>query len=214
VNIRVLNASWGNSGFSQALMDEISSANTHNMLFVTGAGNASANNNSIPTYPANFNLPNIISVAATTNYDALVPSSNFGSSTVHLGAPGWDIISLYFRSSGSVSYFSGTSMSSAMVAGGAALVLAACPESTSALKASLLNNVDVIPALSGKTISGGRLNIAKAINSCPGGVSTYSFSGNLISSVGIRTISAVLTVAGTAGYSGNAKFSALSCPAE
>jgi hypothetical protein len=210
VNVRVLNASWGDNTFSQALMDEINLANAHNMMFVAAAGNDSSNNNSTPFYPANFQLTNIISVAATDNRDNLASFSNFGSGTVHLGAPGVDIISTDFK--GGTAYASGTSLAAPMAAGAAALLLAACPQNTAGLKLILLNSVDHTSALTGKTISGGRLNVARAINDCPGGVSTFDLTSNQTTYVGVSSFSAVLTVSGSAGYSGNVTFSAYNLP--
>jgi subtilisin family serine protease len=87
-NVRVLNNSWSSGGFSQALMDEISTANTRNMLFVASAGNNTSNNDVVPQYPSGYNVPNVIAVASTDNRDNLANNSNFGATTVHLAAPG------------------------------------------------------------------------------------------------------------------------------
>ena len=65
-NIRVLSNSWGGPDFSQALLDEVNAANDEDMLFVAGAGNDSFDNDILPFYPASFDAPNVISVAATT----------------------------------------------------------------------------------------------------------------------------------------------------
>jgi subtilisin family serine protease len=92
---RVINASWGGPPYSQAIYDAISYANTNDVLFVAAAGNESNNNDSNPRYPANYNLPNIISVAATTSSDQLASFSNYGASTVDVAAPGEDIWSTY-----------------------------------------------------------------------------------------------------------------------
>ena len=87
-DIRVLNNSWGGSGFSQALLDEINNTSTADMMFVAAAGNNGSNNDTNPFYPAGYSAPNVVSVAATDNRDSLVWFSNYGSSTVQLGAPG------------------------------------------------------------------------------------------------------------------------------
>ena len=84
-NVRVLSNSWGGGGFSQALLDAITSANTNDMLFVAAAGNANSNNNTIANYPSNYTAPNVLAVASTDNRDAKSSFSSFGSTTVDLG---------------------------------------------------------------------------------------------------------------------------------
>src|SRR2546422_883483 len=163
-NVRVLSNSWGGGAFSQALLDEINRANANDMLFVAAAGNSSSNNDVVPHYPSGFNAPNVVAVAATDNTDALPGFSNFGSTSVHLGAPGVDILST--TRNNTYSYFSGTSVATPHVSGAALLVLSKCALDTASLKTLLLNNVDPIPSLSGMTVTGGRLNVNKAIRAC------------------------------------------------
>lgn len=169
VNIRVLSASWGGGSYSQALYDEIQMAGDDGMLFVAAAGNNGSNNDTDPFYPASFNLPNLIAVAATDSADALPSWSNYGATRVHLGAPGVGIRSTVPGSSYSLG--SGTSMAAPYVAGTAALVLSAagCTSLTvGELKNVLLNSVDAAPALIGKTVTAGRLNVNKAVSNCAG----------------------------------------------
>jgi subtilisin family serine protease len=164
VNVRVLSNSWGGGGFSQALMDEINKANANDILFVAAAGNNGTNNDTTPHYPSSYNTPNMVAVAATDSADALATFSNFGAASVHLGAPGVDI---YSTQPGNLYQFlSGTSMATPHVAGAAALVLSKTGNgamTTAQLKSALLNNVDPIPSLTGNTVTGGRLNVAKAV---------------------------------------------------
>jgi len=162
-NVRVLSNSWGGSS-SQLLLDEINKTNTNNILFVAAAGNSGSNNDTTAFYPASYNVPNLISVAATDSNDQLAGFSNYGSNSVHLGAPGVNILST-LRSS-SYGSLSGTSMATPFVSGAAALVLSSCNLSTAGVKSALLNNVDLISSLTGKTITGGRLNVDRAIRSC------------------------------------------------
>lgn len=164
VNVRVLSNSWGGGGFSQALLDEINKANANDILFVAAAGNDGSDNDATPHFPSSYNAPNVVAVAATNNRDALASFSNFGLSSVHLGAPGVSVLST--TRSNTYSYFSGTSMATPHVSGAAALILSTSALTTSQLKSQILNNVDPIPSLSGKTSSGGRLNVCKAIPGC------------------------------------------------
>ncbi|NWJ46032.1 MAG: S8 family serine peptidase [Chloroflexi bacterium] len=186
VNIRVLNNSWGGGGFSQALLDEINLANSNDILFVAAAGNSSLNLDSTPSYPASYNAPNIVAVAATTQTDGLAGFSNYGATSVHLGAPGVNILSTTRYSS--YSYFDGTSMATPHVAGAAALVLSTGSFTTAQLKDKLLSNVDTDPALVGKTVTGGRLNLCKAVNGSCGVVVAPDFT--LSASPASQTISA------------------------
>jgi len=163
-NVRVLSNSWGGGGFSQAMLDEINAANAEDMLFVAAAGNNGFNNDALPSYPASYRAPNVIAVAATTNTDARAYFSNYGATSVHLGAPGLDILSTTIGNT--YTSFSGTSMATPHVSGAAALVLSHCAFSTDALKDALLSTVDPVPALAAITITGGRLNVNGAIRSC------------------------------------------------
>jgi subtilisin family serine protease len=169
-NVRVLSNSWGGGGFSQALLDEVNKANTNGMLFVAAAGNAGTNNDTTPFYPAGYSASNVLAVAATDNTDRLASFSNFGVS-VHLAAPGVNILSTTIGNT--YQYFSGTSMATPHVSGSAALLLSKCALDTAALKAAVLNNVDVIPALSGRVSTSGRLNVDRALRACaPSGAPT------------------------------------------
>ena len=163
-NVRVLSNSWAGGPFSQALFDEITRANQNDILFVAAAGNSTSNNDSAPTYPASYAIPNVIAVAATDNQDAIATFSNFGANSVHLGAPGVKVLSTV--PGRSYDTFSGTSMATPHVSGSAALLLSRCPMTTSQVKALLLSSVDPIPALAGLTITGGRLNVGAAMAAC------------------------------------------------
>jgi serine protease len=165
-NVRVLSNSWGGGGFSQALLDTINMANSNNMLFVAAAGNANSNNNTVPNYPSNYTAPNVLAVASTDNRDNKSSFSNFGSTTVDLGAPGTGIVSTV-RNGGYAS-FSGTSMATPHVSGAAALVLSRCSLTTAQLKANIMGNVDPVSSLAGRTVTGGRLNVDRAIRACSG----------------------------------------------
>ena len=165
-DVRVLSASWGSPGFSQALLDEITAAHAEDMLFVAAAGNNGGSNDLFPIYPASYNAPNVVSVAATTNTDARAWFSNYGATTVHLGAPGADILST--APGNSYAFKSGTSMATPHVSGAAALVLSRCTLDTTGLKDALVGSVRPVPALAPYTITGGQLDVFSAIHTCLG----------------------------------------------
>ncbi|NEO84033.1 MAG: S8 family serine peptidase [Spirulina sp. SIO3F2] len=103
------NNSWGGGGYSQALYDAIAAAGEAGQLFIAAAGNDYGQNNDIsPHYPSNYDLDNVISVAATDHNDQLAYFSNYGPTTVDLGAPGQSILSTV--PGGGYGYKSGTSM--------------------------------------------------------------------------------------------------------
>lgn len=157
----VINASWTVPEFSQALFDAINTARTAGVLFVTAAGNAGANNDVTPVYPANFALDNIVSVGASTNKDLRPSWSNYGFNTVHLFAPGSSILSTYKKN---YALLSGTSMSCAHVSGAAALVWTKNPALLwNSVKALILNGVDLKNSFFQRCKTGGRLNLQKPV---------------------------------------------------
>ena len=162
----VLNNSYGGTEFSQALSDAIGFAEAHNALFVAAAGNDAGDNDKTPTYPGSDPHPNVVSVAATNNQDQRAWFSNYGRTSVDLGAPGDSIYSTW--PGGGYALESGTSMATPHVAGVAALAKAAFPAATAVgLKALLLRTVDANSSLAGRTTSGGRLNANAAVR-CTG----------------------------------------------
>ena len=87
------NNSWATVNFLQALMDAIDVQRQNGILFIAAADNSSSSNDTEPIFPASYYLPNVISVAATDQSDNLASFSNFGRRSVHLGAPGTNILS-------------------------------------------------------------------------------------------------------------------------
>lgn len=162
VNVRIISASWGSTSKSKALEDTIRAAGDAGILFVAAAGNNGTNNDSRPHYPSNYDLPNVVSVAALDRTDSLAGFSNFGVKTVHIAAPGKDILSTWLNDS--YREASGTSMATPYVSGVAALIIAQDPNiSMEKLRERLLESVDRLDALTGKVESGGRVCAADSL---------------------------------------------------
>ncbi len=163
---KVLNNSWGGGGFSQTLFDVIDASNKAGTIFIAAAGNDGSNNDEDLSYPASFEVENIISVAAINNRGELADFSNYGKKTVHMGAPG---VNIYSSTGGAYDSWSGTSMATPHVAGVAALVWAHEPTLTAVdLKQRLMQSSRPIAGLRNRS-QAGLLNAHNAItNTIPG----------------------------------------------
>jgi hypothetical protein len=164
---RLSSNSWGGGGYSTGLEDAIMAAGNAGILFVAAAGNDwGGNNDSNPHYPSSYNLPNVIAVMSTDHHDDMSDHSNYGPMSVDIAAPGGDtdceILSCYMG--GGYEWGYGTSMATPHVSGTCALIWSLSPSmSSQEVKDIILQTVDPLPSLAGKCVSGGRLNVHRAV---------------------------------------------------
>jgi subtilisin family serine protease len=113
----VVNMSFDLSTPSPALSQAVTDANKAGIILVAAAGNEGT---SARVYPASLN-GYVVGIASTTDHDTRSSFSNYGTADVWIAAPGENIISTY--PGGTYGSASGTSFSSPLVAGTAALLL-------------------------------------------------------------------------------------------
>ena len=164
INLVATNNSWGGGGYSQALYDDIERSNQAGILFIAAAGNSSVNNDASPHYPSSYTNSNIIAVASITSTGGLSSFSNYGATSVDIGAPGSGIISTVpMRSQGQtvsgLASYNGTSMATPHVTGAVALYASSHPgASASQIRDAIINSTIATSSLSGKCVTGGRLD--------------------------------------------------------
>lgn len=157
LNVDIMSNSWGGGGRSQALEDAIWRAHERGILFVAAAGNSRSNNDARPSYPASYDVPNVISVAATTAQDTLASFSSYGRTSVHIAAPGHNTLSTVQNDRYAV--FSGTSMATPHVSGALGLLLAQEGRMpVEEAKSRLIATSDPVQSLRGMVVNSGRLN--------------------------------------------------------
>jgi subtilisin family serine protease len=181
VNIRVTNNSVGGPSASQAYLEILNACGEAGILNVCAAGNTSTDTDAFPMYPGCYDSDFIVNTASSDSMDQLVQTSNYGATTVDLTAPGLNLHTVDLT--GYLSTFSGTSAAAATVTGAIALMSAAAPaQSALSLRHTLLRSADPVPELTNKVASGGRLNVAKAIQNleeAPALVVTRTMDGNV-----------------------------------
>jgi subtilisin family serine protease len=176
---RVINASWGGAPYTSSLATAISSAGSSGSVFVAAAGNNAASNDTTPFYPASYREPNEISVAAVTSTGTLASFSDYGATTVDLGAPGQTIETTI---PGGYGASSGTSEAAPFVSGVAALLAGLHPTYTASQVVQVVDgNTKPLSSLSGKTISGGMVDAYNVLNA-PTLSGTPTAPANLVAS--------------------------------
>ena len=167
--IRLSNNSWGGGGYSSSLYNAIVASQSIDHLFMAAAGNSGDNTDSTPHYPSAYSAGNIVSVLATNNRDQLATfgagsgyNSNYGATTVDIGAPGVDIAATYPTSS--YAYLSGTSMATPNVTGVVGLIMSENPSwSWGEVRDRLLDTARSVSGLSGRCVTGGVANAEAAL---------------------------------------------------
>ncbi|HEX2103092.1 MAG TPA: S8 family peptidase [Solirubrobacteraceae bacterium] len=160
---KVVNLSLGGSEPSQAEYDVIREA--ADVLFVAAAGNEGADVDATDSYPCAYDLPNVLCVAATGGSDELASFSNYGGTSVDIAAPGVDILSTYTGAAG-YEWLNGTSMAAPHVAAAAALLIGQHPSGLTPwqVREMLLTSAHKAEGLAGKVATGGRLDVAAALD--------------------------------------------------
>lgn len=158
---KIMSNSWGGGGISQTLKEAIERSHQAGALFVAAAGNESNNNDSNPSYPASYQVPNVLSVAAVDNKGNLASFSNYGKNSVHVGAPGVNIVS---TTTAGYDSWSGTSMATPHVSGIAALLASHDRNMTNVeIKNRIITTARPLGGLRGKVRGSGFVNAHAAL---------------------------------------------------
>lgn len=173
LDLRVVNMSFGylrrdNENFSSILEEKIKGmADDDGIIFIGASGNNGTDVDGgdfgldWKYYPAGIDSVGVISVAASNSEGFLWDSSNFGTESVHIAAPGDRVLTTQLE--GGYSLFSGTSLAAPFVSASAALLLLTAPQLINGtVKDILLDNANTNPPL--KVSSEGRLNISDSIS--------------------------------------------------
>ncbi len=159
LNVDVMNNSWGALKKSEILEEAIEEANQKGIVFVAASGNNYANNDTHPRYPASYTNANVITVAAISPENRMTGFSCYGEKTVHIAAPGRNIMSTVPKNKYKV--LSGTSMSAPYVTGAVGLYMSlrGRSEKPETIKNLMMKTATPVDHLQGRIYSGGRLDI-------------------------------------------------------
>lgn len=151
--------SWGGGRRSEAIYEAFKS---HPGLHVVAAGNSAFDNDRRDNFPSNYDLDNIVAVAATNHIDQRASFSQWGAKKVDVAAPGRNIWSTV--PGDEYRMMSGTSMATPHVTGGAGLILSAYPEASNAeIKNRLIYGSERMPSMLGVSVSNGRADFANSL---------------------------------------------------
>ncbi|MCB0341561.1 MAG: S8 family serine peptidase [Pseudobdellovibrionaceae bacterium] len=165
MGVDIMSNSWGGGGYSEQLADAIQRASDKGILFIAAAGNDGTNNDNSAHYPSNYEMSNVLSVAAINNRGDLAYFSNYGRETVDIAAPGVDV---YSTTPDGYKSWSGTSMATPHVSGVAALMLAQEPNlSPEQVIERLIATAQPLAALRNRLVSSGFVNAYHALTNTP-----------------------------------------------
>ena len=188
----IINYSGGGTEFSQDEYNAISEATKKGILFVAAAGNERSNSDKFHYYPADYKLENIVSVTAIDPSTEVLSSSNYGTETVDIAAPGQNILSTL--PGNSYGFMTGTSQATAFVSGAAALIMANKQAKTAVdIKKYILATGDATTSLAAKTRTSRQLNLFKCLTILDKGVSAS----------GVVTVNSNKLQFGSGGANGN-----------
>ena len=203
LNIVATSNSWGGGGASTSLLDAIERGGDAGILFVAAAGNSNVDADSSPHYPSSYACDRtasgaargwdcVISVASITSSGARSSFSNYGVTSVDLGAPGSSIHStLPENTYGS---YSGTSMATPHVSGAIALCASINQGQTAQdLLLATLANVAPTSSMVGRTVTGGRLDLSAMVGACVGATAPVEGSPSGLAATTVSTSSIDLT---------------------
>jgi thermitase len=157
MDVDLMSNSWGGGGRSEALLEAIKRASDKGIIFSAAAGNSSSNNDTSPSYPASYDVPNMVSVAALTAQNTLASFSSYGRNSVHIAAPGHNILSSV--PGGKYDVYSGTSMATPHVSGVLGLLIAKEGRMPHEMMRERLTMTGVpVGALRGKTQTASRID--------------------------------------------------------
>lgn len=174
--------SWGGGGRSEGIRDAFAASEA---LHVIAAGNSNYDNDKRDNFPSNYDLDNIVAVAATNHNDEKASFSQWGANSVDVAAPGRNILSTWPTKLGkSYNTISGTSMATPNVSGGAGLIMSQYPDASNAeVKARLIHGSDRVDALNDISVSDGRVNYGNSLEDdtvAPGAPNDFQ-AGNVTS---------------------------------
>ena len=182
MNADITSNSWGGGGYSQGIKDAFAASEA---LHVIAAGNSNYDNDKRDNFPSNYDLDNIVAVAATNHNDEKASFSQYGANSVDVAAPGRNILSTWPQKLGKdYNTISGTSMATPNVSGGAGLLMSQYPEmSNEEIKARLIHGSDRVDALTDVSVSDGRVNYGSSLEDdkiAPGAPNDFN-AGNVTS---------------------------------